>query len=84
MPKVSSVADLNRIGEAFYEHARPGTHFNLVASIESARALWNVGDIAGWRPQSPRLDTSLQLRALLVGLVCLFRILAPDSPPVCC
>jgi citrate lyase subunit beta-like protein len=66
MPKVHSIVDLDRIAEAFYEHAQPGASLDLVASIESARALWDVGNIARWQPQSSRSDVSLKLRALLV------------------
>jgi citrate lyase subunit beta-like protein len=66
MPKVHSAADLNRVVEAYHEYAPPGTSIEIVASIESARALWHVGDIAAWQPQTSRSDVTLQLRALLV------------------
>ena len=54
---------------------------NLVASIESARALWDVGRIAGWVSSHP----SARLTALLVG-VYIYMILKKNSsrPSVRC
>ncbi|KAF8320301.1 beta subunit of citrate lyase [Clavulina sp. PMI_390] len=52
LPKVHSAQDLNKISD----HIPPslGRSINLVASIESARSLWNIGDIAQWTPATGR------------------------------
>ena len=56
---------------------RAGDPIRLVASIESARALWNLGDIVNWA--SVHGNSGGQLAALLVwslvALVCLFQSL---------
>jgi hypothetical protein len=56
---VHAPADLDRIAAA----VPPGTALDLVASIESARALWGVGAIAGWRAPA---GCALRVSALLV------------------
>ncbi|KAJ7644283.1 citrate lyase beta subunit [Roridomyces roridus] len=50
LPKVHSAEDLDRISEAI--HAVRGAPLGLVASIESARAMFNLGSIAAWKSQS--------------------------------
>ncbi|KII90550.1 hypothetical protein PLICRDRAFT_39121 [Plicaturopsis crispa FD-325 SS-3] len=45
LPKVDTPDALDRVSA----HARWATHF--VASIESARGLWNIGSIASWKPE---------------------------------
>ncbi|KAJ7065899.1 citrate lyase beta subunit [Mycena belliarum] len=47
LPKVHSADDLHIVSKAI--HAVRGNPLGLIASIESARALWNIGAIAGWK-----------------------------------
>ncbi|GJJ15673.1 hypothetical protein Clacol_009951 [Clathrus columnatus] len=51
LPKIHSTDDLNRVSKAISQRTRKSSRepVKLVASIESARALWAVGDIAGWK-----------------------------------
>ncbi|KAG8951365.1 hypothetical protein FRC04_006136 [Tulasnella sp. 424] len=46
LPKVHERLDLDLLDQALEATSGP---FSVIASIESARALWNIGDIAGWR-----------------------------------
>jgi citrate lyase beta subunit len=68
LPKVHSAADLDVVAEAVNAHATDAKELSLVASIESARALWRVGDIAGWCSSHRRDGVQLRVRALLVSL----------------
>ncbi|EIM85863.1 citrate lyase beta subunit [Stereum hirsutum FP-91666 SS1] len=62
LPKVHSVDDLYTVSRMINSTGRAGQGpINLVASIESARALWNVGHIASWASGSP----GVKLTALL-------------------
>jgi hypothetical protein len=69
MPKIHSVEDLNTVARQIDQNIRyvstsasnEGKSLDIVASIESARALFNIGQIASW--QSP---SGGKLRALLV------------------
>lgn len=45
LPKVHHAQDLSRI----VEHIPRGRPLNIIASIESARSLWGIGDISSWR-----------------------------------
>lgn len=64
LPKVHSVEDLETVTEAM-EAIGPKGIVNFVASIESARALYNIGTIAAWRSvYSP--EKGGKLAALLV------------------
>jgi len=47
-----------------------GEPVRLVASIESARALWSVGEIAGWSSEYGK-ERGGQLSALLVSASCI-------------
>ena len=71
MPKIHSVDDLNTVSQHIEHTLRSAGSarstsdpINIVASIESARALFNVGQIASWTP--PSGPTSGKLGALLV------------------
>lgn len=46
LPKVHKRLDLDLLDQALEATSGP---FSVIASIESAQALWNIGDIAGWR-----------------------------------
>ncbi|KAH9841516.1 citrate lyase beta subunit [Rhodofomes roseus] len=67
LPKVHSVQDLDHVSRMIYSHSQLKTARNpaeqplrLVASIESARALVNLGTIASWRSEfGPSLQVSL-------------------------
>ena len=48
LPKIHSVEDLEIVAEAMEAIGTKGI-INFVASIESARALYNIGTIAAWR-----------------------------------
>jgi citrate lyase subunit beta-like protein len=56
LPKVHSAADLTNISR----HVPSNRKINIIASVESARALWAIGDIASWR------SDNMELVALLV------------------
>ncbi|TFK48694.1 citrate lyase beta subunit [Heliocybe sulcata] len=55
MPKIHSAADLDIVSEQIHRSRdqRPSGslehNLNIIASIESAKGLWNVGEIAGWQ-----------------------------------
>ncbi|KAJ2978562.1 hypothetical protein NUW54_g11267 [Trametes sanguinea] len=58
LPKVHSVQDLNQVSEEIFLAYKghkfrdpDGPPVRLVASIESARAMYNLGDIASWQSQ---------------------------------
>lgn len=62
LPKVHSATDLQEIAK----RVPSGRKLNLIASIESARSLWSIVDIATWR------SGDIQVVALLVRLVCAY------------
>jgi citrate lyase subunit beta-like protein len=65
LPKVNSVEDLEIVTDAMEAFGRAKGTISLVASIESALALHNVGAIAAWRSvYGP--EKGGELRALLV------------------
>ncbi|KAN0123486.1 citrate lyase [Russula decolorans] len=49
LPKIHSVDDLEIVTDAMEAFGRAKGTINFVASIESARALYNIGTIAAWR-----------------------------------
>ncbi|KAL1745119.1 Pyruvate/Phosphoenolpyruvate kinase-like domain-containing protein [Schizophyllum fasciatum] len=53
LPKINSTKDLNHVSAAIRELTRvdPGRALNLVASVESAQALWNIGSIGHWKSE---------------------------------
>ncbi|KAL1664234.1 Pyruvate/Phosphoenolpyruvate kinase-like domain-containing protein [Schizophyllum commune] len=66
LPKVNSTKDLNHVSNVIRELTRvdPGRGLRLVASIESAQALWNIGSISHWKSEHGPLMGG-QLSALL-------------------
>ncbi|KZT58314.1 beta subunit of citrate lyase [Calocera cornea HHB12733] len=50
LPKTHSPQELDALASAVHATA-PGRALEVVASIESARAMWGLGAIAGWRAQ---------------------------------
>jgi citrate lyase subunit beta-like protein len=69
LPKVHTAQDLHHISRAVMTASRiTHRHFPLqfITSIESARGMWNLGTIAGWKSEyGPELGG--RLSALLVG-----------------
>lgn len=57
LPKIHSVQDLQYISDAIARSTQQGRRtqpLRLVASIESAKSLWNIGEIAAWTsPHGP-------------------------------
>lgn len=65
LPKVHSVEELETVTDAMEAFGRAKGTIHFVASIESARALHNIGTIAAWRSvYGPEKGGGL--RALLV------------------
>ncbi|KAJ7212309.1 citrate lyase beta subunit [Mycena pura] len=53
LPKVHSADDLDVVSRTLQAASKvASTSLELIASIESARALWNLGAIAAWRPEN--------------------------------
>jgi citrate lyase subunit beta-like protein len=68
LPKIHSVRDLHRVSRAIRtSRARTPTPspIRIVASIESARSAWNLGEIASWASEYGP-DVGGKLSALLV------------------
>ncbi|GLB38507.1 putative C-C_Bond_Lyase of the TIM-Barrel fold [Lyophyllum shimeji] len=52
LPKIHSAENLHYVSQAIYnasKRASRDTVLNIIPSIESARASWNLGAIAGWK-----------------------------------
>ena len=68
LPKVHSSKILDEVGDRLRASSKRAVrehHLHLVASIESARALWDIGHIASW--QSRHGVAGGVLSSLLVG-----------------
>lgn len=69
LPKIHSAQDIHHVSRAIHTatHSKlRETPLKIVPSIESARALWNLGGIAGWESEyGPEMGGSLS--ALLVS-----------------
>jgi len=66
LPKIHSVEELETVTEAIEAFGRAKGTIHFVATIESARALHNIGTIAAWRSvYGP--EKGGELRALLFG-----------------
>jgi citrate lyase subunit beta-like protein len=61
VPKVHAAEDLQAVSDAI---PRRGARFNIIASIESAKSLWNLGEIASWSLKGS--DEAANVSALLV------------------
>ncbi|KAJ7134417.1 Pyruvate/Phosphoenolpyruvate kinase-like domain-containing protein [Mycena epipterygia] len=57
LPKVHSADDLHFVSSAI--HAANGNPLGLIASVESARASWNLGAIAAWRSDFGKIGGTL-------------------------
>ncbi|KAG8934818.1 hypothetical protein FRC01_000086 [Tulasnella sp. 417] len=60
LPKVHERLDLERLDQVL---RGTGRSFSIIASIESARAIWNIGEIAGWRSSTGSAAVSALLFA---------------------
>jgi citrate lyase subunit beta-like protein len=65
LPKVHSPEYLDRVRDIVEAESKEAVHLNLVASIESARGMWDIEKIAKWTSHSSG-KASLKLQALLV------------------
>jgi len=71
LPKIHSIEELETVTDAIEAFGRAKGTIHFVATIESARALHNIGTIAAWRSvYGP--EKGGELRALLV---------TPSTPP---
>lgn len=52
-----------RGADLFAVSAEVGSRVPLIASVESAESLWNVGDIAGWRGEGCQMSGLLVRRS---------------------
>ncbi|KAI0311714.1 citrate lyase beta subunit, partial [Amylostereum chailletii] len=60
LPKVHSVDDLHIVSRAINASGRSHREpIHLIASVESARSLWGIGDIASWKDEAGDNNTSL-------------------------
>ncbi|KAF8158260.1 citrate lyase beta subunit [Crassisporium funariophilum] len=65
LPKIHSPQDLDHVSDAIFSSRNtPGSpNLRIIPSIESARGIWNLGSIAGWR--SKHSSTGGALSAIL-------------------
>ena len=57
LPKINSAEDLHHVSDAIHSATRlspsrvDAAPLKIVSSVESARALWDLGKIASWKSQ---------------------------------
>lgn len=59
LPKIHSAQDLHYVSRHIHQISQKHPHetpLRIVPSIESARALWNLGAIAGWQSEHGALQ----------------------------
>jgi citrate lyase beta subunit len=67
MPKIHSNKELNFLSEHIEFPAKSNaSHIRAVTGIESARSLWNVGNIAQWKCVKEGLAIIIALLAIAV------------------
>lgn len=66
LPKIHSVRDLHYVSRIIRNLNRPSTALRIVASIESARSVMGLKDIANWRSEFGA-EKGGELTALLVS-----------------
>lgn len=49
LPKIHSTEDLDHVSRAIHEHSTSSCPPRIVASIESARSVWNLREIVQWK-----------------------------------
>ncbi|KAI6166796.1 citrate lyase beta subunit [Pisolithus thermaeus] len=49
LPKINSTEDLDHVSRTIYQHSTPSCPLRIVASLESARSIWNLRDIVQWK-----------------------------------
>ena len=68
MPKVHSAADLDAVSRELHKIFKRSPReepIRIISSIESAKAMWNLGSIASWKSKYGALSGGV-LSALLV------------------
>ena len=84
LPKIHSTADLDKVSQTIsqcFSSRSTKDPIRVVASIESARSLWSIGDIAGWKSREGVADVFALL--VRVPFVVLCDILT-SREEVCC
>lgn len=69
LPKIHSYQDLDYVSDAISSLNRDlsqGPNLQIVPSIESARGIWNLGSIAGWKSNHSNPQVGGELSAILV------------------
>ena len=84
LPKIDSVEDLETVTEAMEAIGRENGIINFVASIESARALYNIGTIAAWRSVYGPEKGGKLAALLVISPLFASRELLPDAHPWSC
>jgi citrate lyase subunit beta-like protein len=51
LPKIHSSQDLHHVSRQIHLHTKSESPLHIIASIESARGLWNIGEIAAWKSE---------------------------------
>lgn len=77
IPKVDHEDHLEHVGKEIWRVAQSDPELlrqrseplSIVASIESAQALWRVGEIARWKSKNGRLSALLVRPKWLLGIV---------------
>ncbi|KAI6123474.1 citrate lyase beta subunit [Pisolithus croceorrhizus] len=49
LPKINSIEDLDRVSRTIRQHSTSSCSPRIVASLESARSIWNLRDIVQWK-----------------------------------
>lgn len=88
MPKVDHEDQLGRIGQEISRAVQSNPELlqqrpeplSVVASIESAQALWRIGDIARWKSKHGHLS-ALLVRSKLLPVICEDLMLTPSLRP---
>ena len=75
LPKIHSSQDLDYVSDVLSSSNRGSSHrldLQIVPSIESARGIWNLGSIAGWK-SSHNSQVGGELSAILVRFLYLLK-----------
>ncbi|KIM66771.1 hypothetical protein SCLCIDRAFT_109412 [Scleroderma citrinum Foug A] len=52
LPKINSVQDLHYVSRVIHRSSTSSSPLRIIASVESARSVWNLREIAEWKSQS--------------------------------
>ncbi|KAI6114149.1 citrate lyase beta subunit [Pisolithus sp. B1] len=78
LPKINSIEDLDRVSRTIRQHSTSSCPPRIVASLESARSIWNLRDIVQWKSKFGAQKGG-QLGALLA---CIFLSYCADTSAV--